>query len=144
MARARSSAERWPGGELARASSPMSRHPREWRGGWAPWPTPTCGSGAAVNRSVTAITGLTEPARLLKPTGNRPLTVPTKPSFSANRSVYRSGFVEFENRYCIGFLNPGAGRFLPFFGAAPSSTKNYNARLLLWQRAEADMGRGNT
>jgi hypothetical protein len=61
----------------------------------------------------------------------------------ANRSVYRSGFVEFENRYCSGFLNPGAGRFLAFFGAAPSSTKNYSARLLLWQRAEADMGRGN-
>jgi hypothetical protein len=35
----------------------------------------------AVNRSVTAVTGLTEPARLLKTTGNRPLTVPTKPSF---------------------------------------------------------------
>jgi hypothetical protein len=37
----------------------------------------------AVNRSVTAVTGLNEPARLLKPTGNRPLTVPTKPSSSA-------------------------------------------------------------
>jgi hypothetical protein len=63
----------------------------------------------AVNQSVTAVTGLTEPARLLKPTGNRPLTVPTKPSFSANRSVwsvYRSGFVEFENPYCSGFVNP--------------------------------------
>jgi hypothetical protein len=61
------------------------------------------------NRSVIAVTGLTEPARLLKPTGNRPLTVATKPSFSANRSVWsvnRSDFVEFENRYCSSFLNP--------------------------------------
>jgi hypothetical protein len=65
-----------------------------------------------VNRSVTAVTGLTKPARLLKPTGNRPLTVPTKPSFSANRSigsVYRAVFVEFENRYCSGFVNPAQG-----------------------------------
>jgi hypothetical protein len=34
------------------------------------------------------------------------LTVVGKPSFSANRSVwsvYRSGFVEFENRYCSGY-----------------------------------------
>jgi hypothetical protein len=63
----------------------------------------------AVNRSVTVVTGLTEPARLLKPTGNCPLTVPMKPSFSSNRSVwsvYRSGFAEFENRYCSGFVNP--------------------------------------
>jgi hypothetical protein len=59
----------------------------------------------AVNKSVTAVTGLTEPARLLKPSGNRPLTVSTKPSFSANRSVYQSGFVEFENRHCSCFLN---------------------------------------
>jgi hypothetical protein len=63
-----------------------------------------------VNRSVTAVTGLTEPARLLKPTGNRSLTVPMNPRFSANRSVwlvYRSGFFEFENCYCSGFVNPG-------------------------------------
>jgi hypothetical protein len=66
----------------------------------------------AVKRSVTAVISLTEPARLLKPIGNRFLTVPTKPRFSANRSVwsvYRSGFVEFENRYCSGFVNPGHG-----------------------------------
>jgi hypothetical protein len=37
--------------------------------------------------SVTAVTGLTELARLLKRTGFAPLTVPTKLSFSANRSV---------------------------------------------------------
>jgi hypothetical protein len=41
----------------------------------------------AVNCSVTAVTDLTELARLLKPIGNRSLTVPTKQSFSANRSV---------------------------------------------------------
>jgi hypothetical protein len=38
----------------------------------AAWPHVTRVHKTAVNRSVTAVTGLTEPARLLKPTGNRP------------------------------------------------------------------------
>jgi hypothetical protein len=42
----------------------------------------------AKNRLVTAITGLFELARLLKPIGFALLTVSMKPSFSANRSVW--------------------------------------------------------
>jgi hypothetical protein len=59
-------------------------------------------SVTAVNRSVTAVTGLTEPARLLKPTGNHLPNRAYEIELSANRSVwsvYRSSFVEFENRH---------------------------------------------
>jgi hypothetical protein len=59
--------------------------------------------------------------------------------FSANRSVwsvYRFGFVEFENRNCSGFLNPGprtwesAGPLLPV-GRSTGRSGRPVARLVL-------------